>query len=251
VSTGAGRPEDDPVQREQHGEVGHAEVGVVRRRPAHPGAQPQVAAQQRWDDRPGRAGHRREIPGVPRRDTQLARRVMLGTHHVPHPASQDTPVGQRHAGAAGEVGVPGQQQVARDPGPDQADHRAASVVGVDAGAPGLDQGRAQRGERGQVELGVRVQPAGGLGTLRGEHPVGADDLTGVVRPDDQVIAVLVEPVAVQPGSAVVQPRAELAGEHPVAEPFRRFDLNVVPGHEQGVARGRAGSVGRRGAHQQL
>ena len=45
---------------------------------------------------------------------------------------------------------------------------------VDAGAPQFGHAWAKSIQRGQVEQLVAVQPAGGLGLLSGEHPVGGD-----------------------------------------------------------------------------
>ncbi|GAB3870547.1 hypothetical protein GCM10027610_132510 [Dactylosporangium cerinum] len=106
-----------------------------------------------------------------------------------------------------------------------------------AGAAGLDQSPAQLVQAGEVELGVGVEPAGRHRAVRRQHPVGPDDGAGALLADDQVVAVLVEGVDVQPGGAGLQRGAQLTGEDIVAEPLCGPDLVTVRGHQDGVAIG--------------
>ena len=110
-----------------------------------------------------------------------------------------------------------------------------AVVGVHAGAAGLDQAPAQLVQAGEVELGRRRRAAGGGRAVRRQHPVGPDDLAGALLADDEVVAVLVERVDVEARRRARRRRAEFTGEDLVAEPLCGPDLGAVRGHQQGVA----------------
>lgn len=129
-------------------------------------------------------------------------------------------------------------------GPDEADDGAVAVVGVHAGAPDLDESRADRVERAHVELALRVEPAGDRGALRGQQAVGADDLVGQRVTDQQVIAVGVEGVDVEPRLRRGQQGAHLPGEDVVPQPLRGPDVGLGTSEGDGVT---GGGQGLRGA----
>ncbi len=128
-------------------------------------------------------------------------------------------------------------------GPDEPDHRAVPVVGVDAGAAHLDESGADYGERAEVELALGVEPAGDRRPLGRQQPVGADDLTGRRVADEQVVAVRVEGVDVEPRLRGGQQGAHLRGEDVVAQPLRGPDVGFVAGEGDGVAGGAVGCGG--------
>lgn len=117
-----------------------------------------------------------------------------------------------------------QVQIAGDIRPHEIDHRAVSVIRMDTGATGLDDRVAQGSELGQVELGLRIEPAGLDGAVGRKHAVRADDLTRAVVADQQVIAVPVEVIDVEAGCRRVQDSPQLLREDEVAEALRRADL---------------------------
>lgn len=127
--------------------------------------------------------------------------------------------------------------VAGDPGPDEADDGPVAVVGVHTGAADLDEARPDRVERREVELALRVQASGHRGPLRGQQPVGADDLAGHGVADEQVVAVGVEAVHVESGLRGGQEGAHLPGEHVVPQPLRGPYVVLVAGQTDGVAGG--------------
>ncbi|CKS61621.1 Uncharacterised protein [Mycobacterium tuberculosis] len=98
------------------------------------------------------------------------------------------------------------------------------------GAAHLHQRRPQRIERANVEFRCGVESSGGDGTRRCQHPVATHQLTGVVVADQQVIAVLVEPVAIP---ARIRGRRQCeawrSAEHVIAEPLRRLDHAGIGG----------------------
>lgn len=67
---------------------------------------------------------------------------------------------------------------------------------MDAGAPGLDQGRGDRGKRVDVELVRRVPVLGSSGR---QQPVRTDDGAVALVDDDEVVAEFVERVDVVSG----------------------------------------------------
>ncbi len=173
-------------------------------------------------------------------------------------AAEAPAVGQRQGAAAGEPGVAGAFHVAGEPGPDQGDDRAVAVRGVDAGAADLDEVVADGGEPAQIELALRVEAAGRPGPVRREQPVGGHDLAGGGLPDQEVVAVGVERVAVQAGFGPVQSGAEFSGEDEVAQALGRahllpaggegdpvggFRATAVAEGEDGAGRGRAREPG--------
>ena len=153
------------------------------------------------------------------------------------PRASSPPSASGNARAAGQIRVPGQQQVARDAGPHQADHSAVAVIRVHTGAAGLHQRRTQSGERGQIEFGLGIVAAGRrrAHARRRQHPVGTDDLAGLVGANYQVVAVLVETVDVKASAGVtvrdVQRRAEFIGEDLIAEPLGGRHLGGVRGQQ--------------------
>lgn len=139
--------------------------------------------------------------------------------------------------------MPGALHVAGEAGPDEGDDGAVAVVGVDAGAADLDQVGTDGGEGGEVELAFGVEAPCDGGTLRGQQPVGADDLLALLVDDEEVVAVGVEGIDVEAGLGPVQAGAELAGEDLVAQALGGAYLVLVAGEAYGVA----GPVGRGGA----
>lgn len=117
---------------------------------------------------------------------------------------------------------------------------------MDAGAADLDEIGADRGEGGEVELALGVEPAGDGGALGGQQPVGADDLLGLLLDDEEMVAVRVEGVGVQAGLGSVEAGAELAGEDLVAQPLGGAYLVLVAGEADGVVgvAGRAAGAAR-------
>ncbi|EPJ39382.1 putative protein TPRXL [Streptomyces afghaniensis 772] len=233
----------DPAHRQQHVQVGDTEVRVVGRFAAHPGAQAQVAAQQGGQFDAG-GGRRARYPRQQRPHAVLLRRQVLGVHPVPGGGGEGAAVGERDGAAAGEPLVAPVDHVAGDSRPDEADDRAVAVVGVHAGAADLDELGPDRGEGAQVELALGVQASGDRRALRRQQPVGADDLAGRLLTDEQVVAVRVERVDVQPGLRAGQQGAQLPGEDVVPQPLRGTHVLLVPGEGDGVA---GGGRGLRGA----
>jgi hypothetical protein len=83
------------------------------------------------------------------------------------------------------------------------------------------------------------------GALGRQHPVAADDRTGVVVADHEVIAELVELVHVEAGTRGMQPRAHLLGENLMTQSLRRDHFFVRVGDEKGVSGGVRGELGTR------
>lgn len=129
----------------------------------------------------------------------------------------------------------GAVHVAGEAGPDQGDDGAVAVVGVDAGPSDLDEVGADRGEGREVELAFGVEAAGDGRALRGQQPVGADDLLGLFLDDEEVVAVGVEGVGVEARLGAVEAGAELSGEHQVAQALGGAHLVLAAGEADGVA----------------
>lgn len=142
--------------------------------------------------------------------------------------------------------MPGAVHVVGEAGPDEGDDGAVAVVGVDAGAADLDEVGADGGEGREVEFPLGVEAAGDGGALRGQQPVSADDLLGLLVDDEEVVAVRVEGVGVEAGLGPVQSGAELADEDLVAQPLGGAHLVLVAGEADGVARSFGRRAGRRG-----
>ena len=135
-------------------------------------------------------------------------------------------VGHAHRSAADQVVVLVLEHVAGEAGPQQGDHRAGAVIGVDAGAADLHHAALQVAQAGDVELGLGVVVAHFAGGARREDAVGADDAPGVFVAHDEVLAEGVVEVAVNPRAARGQAGAHLVGEDPVAQllGFQHFGL---------------------------
>ena len=96
-----------PAQREQHVQVGDAEVGVVGGLAADPGAEAQIAAQQRRAVRCGRRGGRRcRGSRAVRGDPVLLGGEVLVRTRVPGGRGEGAAVGERDRAAAGQPVVP-------------------------------------------------------------------------------------------------------------------------------------------------
>lgn len=134
----------------------------------------------------------------------------------------------------------GALHVAGESGPDEGDDRAVAVGGVDAGAADLDEVVADGVEVAEVELALRVQASGYAGPVRRQQPVGGDDVPGGGLPDQQVVAVRVEGIAVQTGFGSLQPGSEFPGEHQVAQSLRRAYVFLAGGEGDLVSRFRGG-----------
>ncbi len=120
----------DPVHRQQHVQVGDAEVHVVRRLAADPGAEAQIAAEQ--GGQLGAAdGHRRGArdPREQRPHPVLLGRQVLGADPVPGTGGEGAAVGERDGAAARQPLVAPFGHVAGYAGPDQPDDGAVAVVG--------------------------------------------------------------------------------------------------------------------------
>ncbi len=76
---------------------------------------------------------------------------------------------------------------ARQPGPQQGDGGAGTVVRIDAGAADFDQPGPQVLETGEVELILRVI-ADGAGIVGRQDAVGTDNFAAVVVAYDEVLA---------------------------------------------------------------
>lgn len=182
----------------------------------------------------------RRLPGLPgqqRPYPELLGGQVLGAHAVPGAGGERAAVGERDGAAAGQPFVAAVHHVAGDPGPDETDDGAVAVVGVHAGTADLDESRADRVERREVELALGVQASGHRCALRGQQPVGADDLAGHGVADQQVVAVGVEAVHVEAGFRGGQEGAHLPGEHVVPQPLRGPYVVLVAGQGDGVAGG--------------
>lgn len=138
----------------------------------------------------------------------------------------------------------GAGHVAGEARPDEGDHGAVAVQGVDAGAADLDEVVTDRVEAGEVELALGVEAAGDTGALGRQQPVRADDVPCVGLPHEQVVAVGVEGVGVETRLGSVEPGAHLSGEHLVAQALRGTHLLLVTGERDEVAG--LGLLGRNG-----
>jgi hypothetical protein len=114
------------------------------------------------------------------------------------------------------------------------------VVGAHDGASHLDERRSQPVQRGDVELGGGVEPARRDRPRRRQHAVAAHQFARAVLADQQVVAVLVEPVGVTSVWRGGQAESGFGGEHLVAQALRGVDQVRICGQQQGVPRcGRA------------
>src|SRR5262249_28304374 len=93
----------------------------------------------------------------------------------------------------------------------------------------------QGAEHGEVELAVRVEPPRHRRAMWGKHAVRADDLTGLLLPDEEVVAVRVQLVDIEPGRARVEVCAHLLGEYAVPQPLSRANLIGGGRYENAVA----------------
>jgi len=123
--------------------------------------------------------------------------------------------------------------VVRDAAPEERDHGAAAVLRVHAGAPRFHEPVAQRREAREVELALRVEAARAPRALGREQPVGAQHLAGGVVPHEEVVAEVVEAVAVEARLAGGEARAHLAREHAVAQLLRFGYLRRIPRESHG------------------
>lgn len=137
--------------------------------------------------------------------------------------------------------------VVRDAAPEERDHGAAAVLRVHAGAPRFHEPVAQRREAREVELALRVEAARAPRALGREQPVGAQHLAGGVVPHEEVVAEVVEAVAVEARLAGGEAGTHLAREHPVAQLLRLDDL----ARRGGQAHGKPPPGRARGALQDL
>lgn len=135
--------------------------------------------------------------------------------------------------------------VAGESGPDQRYDGAVAMGRVDAGPADLDQVVADRAELAEVELALRVEAPGDPRPVGRQHAVGGDDFAGGLLPDQKMVAVRVERIAVQAGFGPLQPGAQLTGEDQMAQPLGGADLLLVGGEGHPVAR-RGGGDGLRG-----
>src|SRR5690606_38485283 len=120
-------------------------------------------------------------------------------------------VAHRHRHAPHHPLVSGELDVVQDARPHQRQHRTDAVIGNHAGAAHFDDPVAGGVEAGEVEFGGGVVAAGGGDLVRRQHPVTADELFGQLVADQQVIAVLIEPVGVQTGSVIGDLEAGFGG----------------------------------------
>ena len=150
-------------------------------------------------------------------------------------------VGHAHRGAADQVVVAVLLHVARQSRPQQRDHRAAAIVGVDARAPDLDQAAAQVLQPGEVEFVLGVVAANLARGRRGEDAIGADDAAGVLVAHDEVLAEGVVDVSIHAGRAGGEAGAHLVGEDAIAQLLGLEDLGLAGGETDmqvaGLARG--------------
>ena len=102
------------------------------------------------------------------------------------------------------------------------------------------------GQRGQVELGSGVEPAGAAGGRGGKHAIATDDDAGALLADQQVVAERVEAVDVEPVVGLDEVSTELVGEDVVTQALSGGDLAGVGGQQDGVGRGGGGGDGGRG-----
>ncbi len=152
------------------------------------------------------------------------RRTKSRTPRIWLPGASSSDAVHRHRHATGDVVVAAAVQVGQDARPHQQHHAAVAVIVAHHRAAHLDQRGPQRVQRADVEFGCGVEPSGGDGARRRQHPVAADELAGVVLADQQVIAVLVEAVGVAAVDvAPVEREARLGGEHVVTKSLRGLD----------------------------
>jgi len=143
---------------------------------------------------------------------------------------------RRRRGGPATGGVVDQERTRRartaaqrpQPRPEQRDHRPAAELGSDAGTAHLADLVLDRGEAGNHEFAFRIETPGGIRLAARHHPIGADHLfVGLVH-HQQMAAVTVEAVAVEPAGAVLQPPLLLFA-HPVAETLGVLHLGRTPG----------------------
>ena len=185
------------------------------------GTEPQVAAHQRRDAHPRRRVDVVEASAVERHRPVRVHGVLRGRgvpapHEIAYTA--DLAAGRLvvraldgHGHAAGDVVVAAAVQIGQDARPHQQHHTTVAVVLAYHGAAHFDQRRPQRVKARYVEFGCGVKTSGGDGSRRRQHPVAADQFAGVVLADQQVIAVFVEAVGIQPvgGAGQANPGSEV------------------------------------------
>ena len=88
-----------------------------------------------------------------------------------------------------------------------------AVILAHHGAAHFDQRRPQRVKAGDIEFRCGVKASGGYGARWRQHPIAADQFTGVLLANQQVITVLVEAVSVQTVNGAGQFESGLGGEH--------------------------------------
>ena len=114
--------------------------------------------------------------------------------------------------------------------------RAVAMVVVHHRASHLHHRRPQRIQRCDVEFRCGVEAPGGGGAPWRQHAVATHQLTGVLLADQQVVAVLVEPVDIEPGGVAGQRESGFAAEHVVTKPLGGLDVGGVGGEQQRIAR---------------
>ena len=106
-----------------------------------------------------------------------------------------------------------------------------------AGAADLHGDPLEPAEPAQVELPLRVEAARRARPLGGKDAIGPDQRSALTLAHQQVVAERVEVVAIEARRAPREARAELVGEHAIAQALRLFDLAFARGERGGEARG--------------
>ena len=135
---------------------------------------------------------------------------------------------QRDAGAADQRTDVVLQHVLGQARPQHGDHRPTPVIRMNAGAADFRHTPLQTGQRPKMKLVRRVETAGFMRALPGQHPGVADQLAALVIAHHQVQAMAVEAVPVQTERRV-EAGAVLLGKDPITQTLNLQDLPAGPG----------------------
>ena len=110
------------------------------------------------------------------------------------------------------------------------------MIGMQAGSPKFQEPEFTVQQRGKIEFGRGIEPARGLGVVRGHQPVNADDAhcfaVAVVKvAQQQMVGMSIERIGLDP-SGVINPVAvatKFGHENIVPQPLCGLDLVRRPG----------------------
>src|SRR5262249_56326250 len=173
------------------------------------GAETEVAVQQRRKRRGQLVVLRVPWQRPAREHAPVGRARMLAHEPAAECRGGAWVVTQPDARAADGEFVTAVHQVAQQAAPEERDHAAGAVVRAHARATDLHRAAPEYGRARQVKLALGVESAGPSDTFPGQHAVSADDVAGRGLAHEEMIAVRIEAIAVEPGLRALDPCAEL------------------------------------------